>query len=127
MPPVDDDSPAWDKECVFLDVELLAAGCHPTPFGDGPDDDAPMPANWDAPDSSWEGRNPPRTVRELPPGPNGRRFAIEPVSGGAPEEGYVPSAADLIEFSEWSASLDATRDFYDRRSIADFNRDRPDE
>src|SRR5262245_12448065 len=31
--PVDSDSPAWAREDVFLDAELLAAGTHPWPLG----------------------------------------------------------------------------------------------
>jgi hypothetical protein len=118
--PVPIDDPSWGD----FDPD---AGCEPIPdplpdnFGLPEEwNDEPRPANWDAPDSSWEGRTP-RTVRELPPGPTGRRFEILPVRGGSPDEEYRPSAEDLREYAEWSAQLDATRAFYDRHSLAEFN------
>jgi hypothetical protein len=51
--PVDSDSPAWDREDVFLDVAMLEAGAHPWPiptFGDDDRDGSfePGEADWAA-------------------------------------------------------------------------------
>jgi hypothetical protein len=47
---------------------------------------------------------------------------VAPIRGGSPDdEPYRPSAEDLEEYCAWSAQLEATRAFYDRNSIAEFN------
>jgi hypothetical protein len=95
--PVSYDEPAWGED---YDPD---AGFIPPPVAVEPDDDFPDPT----PDERWEGRTP-------------RLMALPPISGGSPEE-YVPTAEDLREYGEWSAQLDATRAWYERNSIEQFN------
>jgi hypothetical protein len=90
LPAVPYDSEAWDKEDVFLDARMLAAGTHPLPFGEGPD----------APDGDPQVRF--AGIESL-----AERMSLPPVSGGAPE--FIPSAADLQEYGVWSEELDRRR------------------
>jgi hypothetical protein len=119
LPDVAGDSPAWDRDDVFLDVEMLRAGTHPAPFGpepDGPDDgDRSIPAG---------------TVL-VPPVLEDMAAALPPISGGSPDDDgpeFIPSPEDLQDYGRWSEDLDRRREmlsWYERNPIAAFNADRP--
>jgi hypothetical protein len=83
LPAVAGDSEAWDDPSVFLDVELLAAGRHPLPFGPEPEGDIRDFAA--------------AALEDLP---------LPSISGGAPE----PSPEDLADYHAWSEDLDRRRD-----------------
>jgi hypothetical protein len=88
LPEIPFDSPAWDREDVFLDVRMLAAGVHPLPFGDGPD----------APDADPQFAFPGIA-------PLAERLALPSISGGAP--GHVYTDQDHADHMAWLDSLDA--------------------
>jgi hypothetical protein len=87
LPEVAGDGPAWDREDVFLDAEMLAAGNHPWPIPAAGDDDRAGPDDFDRAMMALE---------DLP----------LPISGGAPE----PSPEDLADYHAWSEDLDRRRD-----------------
>jgi hypothetical protein len=88
LPDLDDESPAWDREDVLIDVELALAGRHPLPFTVEPPD---------APDAHW--RHPYADVAGL------AAAALEdlplPISGGSPESDPGPTAADRADYEAW--------------------------
>lgn len=114
LPEIGFDAEVWNREDVFLDVELMALDRHPLPFGDGPD----------APDAD--------PAIHFPGTPSlADRLGIRPIAGGSPQadEPFRPTAEDLADYAAWAAELDARRDqedFYRRHPIAEFNRIRPD-
>jgi hypothetical protein len=76
LPAVAGDSEAWDDPSVFLDIELLAAGRHPLPFGPEPEGDVRDFAA--------------AALEDLP---------LPSISGGAPEpEPFEPSPADWNDY-----------------------------
>jgi hypothetical protein len=98
FPEIPFDSPAWDKPDVFLDVEMLAAGTHPLPFGDGPDAPDADPAIHFAGIASLA-----------------ERMGIAPISGGSPEY----SDQDHADHMAWLDSLDAGHPPDDRAEPTD--------
>jgi hypothetical protein len=112
LPEVADDSPAWDREDVFMDVELIQLGTHPWPIPTVGDDDRTEPDDFAA-----------AALEDL---------ALPPISGGAPADEpatFEPTAEDLADFGRWSEALERRREmaeWYGRNPIAGFNADRPD-
>jgi hypothetical protein len=92
--PVDYDSPAWAREDVFLDVELLAAGTHPAPFGEP---DLATLISHEAPDG-------PAVARKLMDA-----GLLPPLAGGAPDDewpAFTPTAEDLADYAAWAEECD---------------------
>jgi hypothetical protein len=86
MAPVPYDSPAWDREDVFFDAEMLAAGNHPWPIPVDSDDGRADPDDFDRAMDA---------LADLP--------LPLPISGGAP---FEPGAADWDDYREWADRLD---------------------
>jgi hypothetical protein len=107
LPEVAGDSPAWDREDVFLDAEMLADNVHPWPIPTVGDDDRTEPDDFAA-----------AALEDL---------ALPPVCGGSEEaEAFEPSPDDLADFAAWSDAV-AMRRWYDERGgLAGFNAIRPD-
>jgi hypothetical protein len=106
LPEVAGDSPAWDREDIFMDVELLAAGIHPWPIPAVGDDDRMEPDDFAA-----------AALEDL---------ALPPVAGGSPDDESEPSEADWRDYSEWSEALEMKRWYDERGGLAEFNRLRTD-
>jgi hypothetical protein len=118
LPEVAGDGPAWDREDVFLDAELLAQDRHPWPIPTVGDDDrfgplldptGPLPAGEEEPTGEY---------------PTLSALGLAPIAGGSPSAEdeawwrersrpeptpYVPTAADLAEMR---ANRDATECLY---------------
>lgn len=107
LPAVPYDSPLWDRDDVFLDVELLATGTHPLPFAPEP------PAGWkgEAPDEGW--RHPHHGVLAV--------AGVAPVAGGSPD--FEPSDADRAAaaamFADHEPFVPSAEDWADYRQHFD--------